>query len=908
MTRKLIGGVLATLVAAVAIWFLFLRGDKAQTGKEDTGAPARSADIKPKTTTPTPQTESAPAPRGVAPKWSLDLDPEGPLPLEGQVLGPDGKPVGGATVRLGSVPPRTTTSEQDGSFSFDKLVGRTYTLEASSGKLIGSATYKLVDKGDPVVIRLSEGAALVVTVVDDDRKPLAGAAVSTDDDHSAKSDAEGKATLEPVHPGWVSVQAQASGYAPASAFTTIGSSGATGQVTITLHKGFAVSGKVIDEAGKPISKAKVDASNGVWDFGGPKDDDVTTDDKGQFTIAALAPGSHTLSAIDGEHAPARSTPITVKDRAITGIVITMKAGGRISGKVVDREHRIVPFATVRISGKGANAWMAAARQATTDKEGAFELRGLARVKQQARAESDMAASKITDVDLETKAEVTGIELVLDVSGTIAGTVVDDKGQPVPEVTVNAFPDILGGASTEGLALAGMSSATTDGGGGFVIHGLPDGAYKLWAARASVGFQDWGQQGTSAKTGDKGVKITLPAPGELKGSVVLDGAGDGPVTAMVQVGSQPSTPTSGGAFVIKDITPGTYDVTFRGLEFAEMVKRDVKIEPGKTTDLGKVTVFRGRKLVGKVVDKAGAPIAGAKVKVGEMLFSAEGNEDQMEQFEQMGGIRSAVSDQAGEFTIIGIPKKASNVMADHPTRGRSLAVSLPEGSDDPPRMTLELRGYGSISGKVTSKGKPLSGVTVSDSSKGGGAAASFAQTDDDGNFTLNKVAEGVHVLQAMQQQMMSMKSSAATVTVVAGKESKVTIDIPVGTLSLTVTVKPLAGNKVDAAQVFLFAGMVAPANGKQLVDGMFQGGGQGMKFWLGGSMPMPKFEEIVAGSYSVCVIPITGSMQDAQFMQRLQENVASLKVYCKPVTIKSSPTEQALTTEVPAMTPLPAPTN
>lgn len=907
MNRKLIGGVVAAVVAAVAIWFLFLRGGK--DAPKTTAEAPRSADLKPKTTTPTPQPESAPAaPRGVAPKWSLDLDPEGPLPLEGQVLGPDGKPVGGAKVWLGSVPPRTAVSEEDGSFSFDKLVGRTYTLTASSGKLIGSATYKLVDKGDPVVIRLTEGASLVVTVQDDDAKPIAGADVKADADHAAKSDDQGKATIEPVHPGWVSVQAAAPGYASGSAFTTIGSSGATGQITITLHKGYAVSGKVVDESGAPIAKAKVDAQTGMWDFGGRKDDEVTTDDKGQFTIAALAPGSHTLSAVDGEHAPARSTPITIKDRAVTGIVITMKAGGRIAGKVVDKDHRTVAFATVRISGKGANQWMVAARQATTDKDGAFELRGLARAKQQARAESDLAASKIADVDLEAKAEVTNLELVLDVSGTITGIVVDDKGQPVPEVTVNAFPDILGGGNTEGLALAGMSSATTDGGGGFVIHGLPDGAYRLWAARASVGFQEWGQQGTSAKTGDKGVKITLPAPGELKGTIVLDGAAEAPASAMVQIGMQPSTPAKAGAFDLKDITPGTYDVTFRGLEFAEMVKRDVKIEPGKTTDLGKVTVFRGRKLAGKVVDASGTAVAGAKIKVGEMLFTAEGSEDQMAQFEEMGGIRSAVSDQAGEFTIIGIPKKATNVVADHPTRGRSLAVGVPEGADDPAPMTLTLRGYGSISGKVTSQGKPLPRVTVSDSAKGGGASAAFAQTDDEGNFTIAKVSEGPHVLQAMQQQMMSMKSSSTTVTVTAGKETKVTIDIPVGTLSLTVTIKPLAGNQVDAAQVFLMSGLVAPATGKQLIDGMFQGGGQSMKFWLGGTMPMPKFEELVAGKYSACIIPITGSMSDPTFMQRIQENMQTLKVYCKPVTLAASPNAQTLVAEVPAMTPFPAPPN
>ena len=903
MNRKLIGGVVAAAVAAVAIWFFFLRGKHEDTAK--TPEPARTGDIKP-TATATPEhvDHDAPAPRGVAPKWALDVDKEGPLQLEGQIVGPDGKPVGGAKVWLGSVPPRTTTAEEDGSFTFEKLSGRTYQLSASSGKLIGSATYKLVDKGDPVVIRLTEGASLAVTVLQDGAKPLEGAEVKTDADHTAKTDAQGKATLAPVNPGWVSVHAQAEGYAPASMFTTVGSSGANGQLTITLHKGYAVSGKVVDEAGKPIAAAKVASKDGMWDFGDNDDDDVTTDDKGQFSFPALAPGSHTLSAIDGEHAPARSTPITVKDRAITGVVITMKTGGRIAGKVVTKDGQPAPFATVRISGKAANQWMVAARQATTDKAGAFELRGLARAKQQARAESDTAASKIIDVDLEANAEVANLEMMLDVSGTIAGIVVDDKGQPVPEVAVNAFPDIMGGANTEGIRLAGMSNTTTDGGGAFTIHGLPDGKYRLWAARASAGFQEWGQQGVAAKTGDKGLKIVLPAPGGLKGSIAIQGSEAAPDSALVAVGTQPATPATKGVFDIKDVMPGTYDVTFRSPEFAEFVKRDVKIEPGKTTDLGKVIVPKGRKLVGKVVDANGAPVAGAKVKVGEMLFSAEGNEEQMEQFEQMGGVRSSVTDQSGDFTIIGIPNKATNVIANHPTTGRSLAMPVPEGTDDPPPLSLSLRGFGSVTGKVTSKGKPVPHVTVTEAAKGGGTAASFAETDDNGNFTLSQVTEGPHIIQAMQSQMMSMKAATATVVVTAGKESKVTIDIPVGTISLTVTVKPLPNNQVDAAQVFVFSGVVAFANGKQLTDGFLQGGAQGMKFWLGGAMPAPQFDELVAGTYSVCVIPITGSMSDPQLMQRIQEHVAILKVYCKTTKVNPTPAAQSFTTEVPAMTPFP----
>lgn len=890
-------------VAAAVSWFVFLRTKDAN--KPTPAQIARAAEVNSSTTAPTTDDHAVAAPRGVAPNWALDIDREGPLLLEGQVVGPDGAPVSGAKVSLSSVPARSATSESDGSFSFAKLTGRTYHLGATSGKLIGSAVYKLVDKGDPVVIRLVEGATVTVTVLDDDGQPLSGAEVRSDDDHIATTDARGAATLAPVPPGWVAVRARAEGFAPETGFTTVGSSGASGQITITLHKGYPVSGTVLDEAGNPVSKAKVSVTAGSWEFGTPGPDDVTSDNEGQFTIPAMTAGSHTLAAVDGEHAPARSAPITVKDRAVSGVKITMKLGGRIAGKVVDKDRKTVPFASVRISGTGSNAWMVPARQATSDKDGAFELRGLARVKQQARAESDAAASKIVDVNLEAKLEISNLELMLEVSGTIAGTVVDEKGEPVPEVTVNAFPDIMGGAITEGIALAGMSNATTDGAGGFAIQGLPNGAYRLWAGRGSGVAWDWGQQGTAAKTGDTGVKITLPADGGLKGTIVLEGSGEAPAAVMVQVGVAPATPARAGVFDLNNVAPGTHDVAFRSPEFAKLVKRDVKIEPGKTTDLGKVIVSKGRKLAGKVVDRTGAPIAGAKIKVAEVLFSVEGDQEQIERYEQIATVRSAISDQAGEFVILGVPKKATNAMADHPTSGRSLPVPVPEGTDDPPSVTLTLRGYGSIAGKVTSKGKPLPHVNVSDSARGGGAAMLFAEADDEGNFFFERVPEGAHVVQAMQAEMMSMKSTSANVAVTAGRESKVTIDIPVGTISVTVTVKPLPNNKVDAAQVFLFSGVVAPANAKQLTDSFLQGGAQGMKFWLGAGMPMPMFEEIVAGTYSVCSMPITGSLSDPTFMQRLRENMQNVRIFCKAVTITPSPNAQTVVSEVPAMTPLPS---
>jgi hypothetical protein len=61
---------------------------------------------------------------------------------------------------------------------------------------------------------------------------------------------------------------------------------------------------------------------------------------------------------------------------------------------------------------------------------------------------------------------------------------------------------------------------------------------------------------------------------------------------------------------------------------------------------------------------------------------------------------------------------------------------------------------------------------------------------------------------------------------------------------------------------------------------------------------------VPGPYSACIIPITGDMNDPKFAQRLQENVESLGVHCRPVTVATTPTEQQVTIAVPAMEPLP----
>ena len=894
MNRKLVGGI-AVLIAAIAVvLFVRHRHEPGKASAPPAGTSSRAKiDLKIPTTTPTQR------------EWARDLDPEGPLRLEGQVLDEGGAGVGSAVVWLSSVPPQSTTTQADGSFAFDKVVGREYELTASAGERVGGPiSYRLTEKSDPVVIRIAAGAKVAVVVTGDDGQPIENASVKLADfgDSTATTAKDGTATIAPVRPGWVGLEVTAAGYAPATSFGQVGSAGATATIHVKLHKGIAVSGRVVDEAGKGIAKAKVTAGDNSW-MGLGHGGEAMTDAKGEFTFAALAPGSQVLGAEDGEHAPARSLPVTVADRPVTGITITMKEGGSIAGKVVDTKGAAVPYATIRVAARGTAMEMAPGRQAVADAKGVFEVRGLARSKIQVRASSEDAASKLADFDLAPKPALRDLSLVLDETGTIAGVVVDDAGKPVPEVQVAAIADYF---ATERVTLAGVQSATTDGAGAFTLKGLPDGSYRLRAVRGSSSMRAWESTGTPAKPGDKNVKITLQSPAVLVGKIALDG-GAAPKLANIQLGYHPATPANAdGTFRVEDLEPGSYDVRVMGPEFAQLTKTDVKLEAGKTTDIGTLTVMRGRRLTGRVVDAGGAPVAGARVTVGKTLFTMEGADDQIANLQEMTGSRIGTTDQNGDFVIIGIAKLHAYAGAEHPDKGRSNPIDIAEGSDDPPPVTLALRGFGAITGKVTSKGEPQGGVTITDTQKGSLAQVSIARTNDDGTFTLSKVAEGTHVLNAMEMKGMSANSTSATVEVTAGQTANVTIDIPVGTITVAVTVKPIPGAHLDAAQVFLLRGTVAVQTAKQLNDTFGSGGMAGMKFWFGDGKPQPTFDDVVPNDYSVCGIPITGNMMDPTFSQRLQEHVDLLKVYCKPLHVGASPQQQALELDLPAMAPLPDP--
>lgn len=676
MSRNITGGAIAIGILAVSGLLVFMHG------RQDALKPVHLG---------TRLHVPAPVPRNAVespPHWVSD-DPAGSLVLEGQVLGPDGEGVGGADVWLRSVPPRTVKTGANGTFSFAHLVSREYSLTASKGELIGGpAHHKLTSTSDPVLIRLTNAAAVVVTVIDESKRLVPRAQVRVKVREGPEINApiadNGTVRLSPIQAGMVIVEASAAGYGPSTEAVAVGAPGTTTEVTLNLRAGYAVAGRVVDETGKAIPRARVSASRGERVIDAAQ---ALSDETGRFTIPALSNGGYMLFVIDSEHAPASPLPVKVAGAPVTDLEIVMRAGGFISGVVLDIAHRPAPFAAVQAIGFGAGG-RPVPRDVTCDRNGRFEMGGLVRGKLQVHAESEAATSNAVEADLVNSPELRNLTLLLDADGVITGSVVNERGAPVPDVEVTALPAFHTGPGPVRVTLA-----TTMQDGTFSFSGLPDGESRLGAVAHFDISGDLGQQRLTARTGDKAVRIVFATPGMLTGRVTLSGTNAAPRMFTVQLSPGSGAPfgANDGVFEYPGIAPGAYLVVFHSTEFADLVLRDIKIESGKITNLGTVTVNRGRQLVGQVVNESGAPTPGAQIKIVIQPASPVGD------FESLFGVRSAVADQLGMFIISGVPEvvgapvNSMAVVAYDPDHGSSKPLAVPEGREDPPQVTLMLSG-------------------------------------------------------------------------------------------------------------------------------------------------------------------------------------------------------------------------
>ena len=118
----------------------------------------------------------------------------------------------------------------------------------------------------------------------------------------------------------------------------------TNKIDITLGPtvpGFSVSGRVVDESGKPVSNVSIglsriimiDANNSSRSGGGTG---ARSDSQGEFRVENLPPGKYSISSYPPPESDLRTGPVAfeILDQDVTGLLIKSSIGASLSGMVV----------------------------------------------------------------------------------------------------------------------------------------------------------------------------------------------------------------------------------------------------------------------------------------------------------------------------------------------------------------------------------------------------------------------------------------------------------------------------------------------------------------------------------------------------------------------------------------------
>jgi hypothetical protein len=201
-------------------------------------------------------------------------------------------------------------------------------------------------------------------------------------------------------------------------------------------------------------------------------------------------------------------------------------------------------------------------------------------------------------------------------------------------------DDIGGGFGGGLSMRGTPPVLTDDAGRFEIRGLRRGEYDLMAE---------GLRGTArgfasgVSTGDDAT-VKLVALTRIDGAVTQDGK---PVTLFrveVQGPSMrfKSVRSDDGTFVIHRVDPGSYTVRVTSAEGAGEAKIDVVAGTAAEVAIDLASMVM---VTGQVVDKDGAPVAGAMVLLGSGSIGGGDMEITMTSDEE-----PSVTDDDGRFRL------------------------------------------------------------------------------------------------------------------------------------------------------------------------------------------------------------------------------------------------------------------
>ncbi|HYO16994.1 MAG TPA: carboxypeptidase-like regulatory domain-containing protein [Thermoanaerobaculia bacterium] len=596
------------------------------------------------------------------------------------------------------------------------------------------------------------------------RKPLAGAVVKLVADRSvqARADSSGVYRLPRVPVPGAQMEAAAEGYFSAVERIPPAAGGARTLPLFALRPASSLSGRVVDETGRPLAGADVRvfldrlASRAAE----RKPHQTRTGAAGRFRLTGLAPGIlHFLRVARPGFAPEILALTTPPAGPFPEMRLTLRRGRTATGLLADAAGRPAPGVTIELLRDTAGPDWETARadpgpyRDTTGPEGRFEIRDLpeGRFRVVARIPRDPVVELAHSVDIPGGPGRTDLgRQTLPPREVLEGRIFDSEGRPLEGVQVwTGMGRAAGDEQLLARHRAAGPAAVTDSDGRFALRSL-DRRSGLWLCRA--GFEPRFIQTLISRDLSR-LALHPPAarpPGARVSGRVVDAEGRPVPGVLLRHGSfnPPGTViiACGGGFSVEsnpckeaeDAPPPepvsdadgrfSFEIDLGGAEssavdvwteaagFLVDVRKEVPLAAGRATEI-ELILRPGAILTGRIVSPEGLPAAGAEV-------SARGERTSTQ----------TVADVDGNYRLEGVEPGQGVLAVRHREHGEAHRKIEPGPGESRLDVTLDGKGFREIRGRVLDAGgEPLAGTLVELLHPLLGASA---YTAGDGSFVLD----------------------------------------------------------------------------------------------------------------------------------------------------------------------------
>jgi protocatechuate 3,4-dioxygenase beta subunit len=714
-----------------------------------------------------------------------DIDMARGVPVSGRVEGPEG-PLAGARVASGLDTEGGVVTGADGAFQLDgvKPSANVQLMLSKDGYAPSSANKPFAVSSDAP----ATGIVLRMTNVGSVRGNV------TTSDGGALTDA--RVTVTPVRPGgdWQPMQY---GGMPANQAAPVRADGSyevplggissgtfrvgvtaldrpaaqsdpqpivDGQaeyvVNVTMDAGRDLAGRVVAKPGSaPVPDALVSVQSrgsrsgrgemmtSMGGGGGGQTVWAVTDADGRFSVPHLALGSYSVQARADHYVSGNATvdlasasQVTVELESEMSIEGTVKFGdgtpaeGAQVNAARDQGVSAGGAPVPGMNGPGSNAW------AIVGSGGRFRLTGVVAGNYRISVSPDWQGEvnirqKTTDPIAAGTADV---KIVVESGGVIAGRVVDQQKKGLAGMWVYVSPELKDGKSPEGMV---NRQARTKDDGTFTATGLNEGVTYQLLVRTSQGWDAGGSTLRNAtvkgvSVGARGLEIVLEEGLSITGTVSgTDGKPLGSVYLTCTPGSRESgqqsrnTMTDGdGAFTFAGLDPGDCAISLQawgGTNEGLVLENGEKI-PAGTRD-ARLVASKGVTISGTATDERGAAVT-------QGMITATGKAG--------GRSRNARVKEDGTFEITGLAGSTTyKLIAQAPGRASARIDDVAAGAANV--HIVLAKGLESAGSVRDEDGNPVKQGQIQLRLVDDPDIRAYAQTDDEGAFKVQGLAEGVY---------------------------------------------------------------------------------------------------------------------------------------------------------------------